>query len=137
MVYPVTPPPPTPRFKEGMRLQKFQICDVDKSITEGIRRQNGQLDRGDQGPGDRRDSAGQTDQPEISQAEHETQINLSSEETRGGPLWTWMEKLKCRERGRGGQITSPSPAWKIPENQPSQPYPNLQVQCQPITQRTR
>ena len=107
--------PPHPLFQVEDEITEFPNQNIEKPITEGIRRQDRQLDRGVQGLGDRRDSVGQTDHQEISQADREVQINLS-EMKRGGkltPLWTWMEKLKCRERGRGGRDTSPTPGWKI------------------------
>ena len=55
MVCPVTPPP---SFQGGDEITEIPSLDEEKPITEGIMRQERQLDGRDRGPGDRRNTAG-------------------------------------------------------------------------------
>ena len=128
---------PHPSFQGGDEITEIPSSELERPITEESKRQERQLDRRERDPGDRRDTAGQTEPQEIIQADHGTQITSSCEEGgRGSHLTLDLDgEVDMQGIGNRGQSTSPPPVWKIPENQHIQPNPNLQVQCQPTAQR--
>ena len=58
--------------------------ELERLTTEEIRNQESQLDKRRRDPGDRSETAGQTEQQVIRQTDRETQITSSCEMKRGG-----------------------------------------------------
>ena len=57
--------PPHPSFQGGDKITEISSSELERLITERIKSQERQLDRREQDPGDRRETAGQTESQEI------------------------------------------------------------------------
>ena len=82
MVCPVTPPHPA--FLGGDKITEIPSSELERPITEEIKKSERQADKRERDPGDRRETAGQTEQQGIRQTDRETQITSSCEMNRGG-----------------------------------------------------
>ena len=72
--------PPHPAFEGGDEMTEIPSSRLEKPITEEIKKP----ERQERDPGDRRGTAGQTEQQVIRQTDHETQITSSCEMEKGG-----------------------------------------------------
>ena len=72
--------PPHPSFQGGDEITEIPSLELERPITEEIKGQERQLVRRERDPGDRRDTAGQTEPQGIRQTDRKTQITSSCEE---------------------------------------------------------
>ena len=77
--------PPHPSFQGGDEMTEIPNLELKGSITEEIKIQERQLDRRERDPGEKRDTAGQTEPQEVGQTNRKTQITSSCEEAREEP----------------------------------------------------
>ena len=77
--------PPHPLFQGGDEITEIPSSELERPLTEESKRQEKQLDRRERDPGDRRDTAGQTEPQEIIPADPGTQITSSMEREGGDP----------------------------------------------------
>ena len=71
--------PPHPAFQGGDEITEIPSSELERPITERIKCQERQSDRRERDPGDRRETAGQTETQEIRQTDRETHITSSCE----------------------------------------------------------
>ena len=64
----------------------LNVSELEKPTTEGVKNPERQSDKRERDPGDRRETAGQTEQQMIRQTDRETQITLNCEGEGGGAL---------------------------------------------------
>ena len=96
--------PPHPAFQGGDEITEIPSSELERPITERIKCQERQSDRREWDPGDRRETAGQTETQEIRQTDRETHITSSCEkEGEPPPLRFRQGGGNARRRwGRGG-----------------------------------
>ena len=71
--------PPHPAFQGGDEITEIPISELVKPITEKIKNQESQSDKRGRDPGNRRETAGQTEPQEVRQTDRETQITSNCE----------------------------------------------------------
>ena len=76
--------PPHPAFVGGDEITEIPSSTLEKPITEEIKNPERQADKRERDQGDRRETAGQTEQQVIRQTDRKTQITPSCEMKRGG-----------------------------------------------------
>ena len=77
--------PPHPAFLGGDEITEIPSSELEKPITAGVKDQERQSDESERDPGDRRETAGQTEQQVIRQTDHKTQITFNCEKEGGEP----------------------------------------------------
>ena len=77
--------PPHPAFQGRDEITEILSSELEKPITEGIKNQERQPDKRGRDPGDRRDTACQTEPQEIRQTDRVTQITFNCEKEGGKP----------------------------------------------------
>ena len=75
--------PTHPAFMGGDEIT--EIPELEKPTTEEVKNPERQSDKRERDPGDRRETAGQTEQQLIRQTDRETQITLNCEGEGGEP----------------------------------------------------
>ena len=71
--------PPHPAFQGGDEITEIPSSELEKPITERKKNQERQSDKRGRDPGDRRETAGQTEPQEVRQTDRETQITSNCE----------------------------------------------------------
>ena len=71
--------PPHPAFQGGDEITEIPSSELVKPITEKIKNQERQSDKRGRDPGNRRETAGQTEPQEVRQTDRETQITSNCE----------------------------------------------------------
>ena len=77
--------PPHPAFLAGDKITEIPSSELEKPITVGVKNSERQSDKREQDQGDRRETAGQTEQQVIRQTDRETQITFNCEKEGGEP----------------------------------------------------
>ena len=78
--------PSHPAFLGGDEITEIPSSELEKLITEGVKNPERQSDKRERDPGDRRETAGQTEQQVIRQTDREIHITSSCKAEEGGSL---------------------------------------------------
>ena len=115
-------------FQGGDEITEIPSSELERPTTEESKRQERQLDRRERDPGDRRDTAGQTEPQEIIQTDRRTQITSSCKEGGRGshPTLDLDGEVDMQGEGkRGGGVPAPPQSGKYRRINPSNPIPTF------------
>ena len=96
--------PPHPAFQGGDEITEIPSSELERPITERIKCQERQSDRRERDPGDRRETAGQTETQEIRQTDRETHITSSCEKEGEPPPTLDLDKEVEMQGGDEGEV---------------------------------
>ena len=95
--------PPHPAFQGRDEITEILSSELEKPITEGIKNQERQPDKRGRDPGDRRDTASQTEPQEIRQTDSEAQITSNCENEGGAHPALDLDGEVEMQGGDGGE----------------------------------
>ena len=95
--------PPHPAFQGRDEITEILSSELEKPITEGIKNQERQPDKRGRDPGDRRDTACQTEPQEIRQTDSEAQITSNCENEGGAHPALDLDGEVEMQGGDGGE----------------------------------